>query len=454
MTTTVAAAQVDPMGGPALPQRRNLVTSLPGPRSQEWMARKMEAVSHSIGSTVPLFAQAAGGGVIVDVDGNSLIDFASGIAVTTVGNSDPRVVAAIQAQLQRFTHTCFTVSPYDSYVEVAEELNRMTPGDHQKRSVLASSGSEAVENAVKIARHYTGRQAIVVFDHAYHGRTNLTMGMSAKNQPFKQGFGPFAPEVYRVPMSYPLRDGGLSGPEAARRSILQIEKQVGAGNVAAVIIEPIMGEGGFIVPAEGFLPAIASWAKEAGALFVAEEIQTGFARTGDMFAIEHEGVIPDLVVTAKGIAAGMPLAGVTGNAEVMDSPQLRGLGGTYGGNPLACVAALAAFEAYEHDDLTMRARQIGGILTERFDRARQSDPRLGEVRGRGAMMAIELVDPETNEPDAALTARMMTKIHAAGVVLLSCGTYENVIRFLPPLSTTDELVAEGAEIVADALAGS
>jgi 4-aminobutyrate aminotransferase/(S)-3-amino-2-methylpropionate transaminase len=396
----------------------------------------------------------------VDVDGNSLIDFGSGIAVTGVGNSAPRVVEAVSAQVAAFTHTCFTVAPYDSYVDVAEALNRLTPGDFAKRSALFNSGAEAVENAVKIARHYTGKQAVVAFDHAYHGRTNLTMGLTAKNQPYKNGFGPFAPEIYRAPLSYPLRDGGLSGAEAAKRAITMIEKQIGAANLAALIIEPIQGEGGFIVPADGFLPALQQWANSNGVVFIADEVQTGFARTGTMFASEQFGIVPDLIVTAKGIAGGLPLSAVTGRAEIMDAPQVGGLGGTYGGNPLACVAALAAIETYEQEDLAARARQIGEILFEKLGALRDADPRVAEVRGRGAMVAIELVDPPKNgeagpgEPDAALTAKVAAAAHAAGVVLLTCGTYGNVIRFLPPLSIPDHLLIEGLDVVAEAVAGA
>jgi 4-aminobutyrate aminotransferase/(S)-3-amino-2-methylpropionate transaminase len=439
-------------GGPSLPQERRLVTAIPGPESRRRMERKTQAVAAGVGTTIPVFAAAAGGGVLVDVDGNSLIDFGSGIAVTGVGNASPRVVEAVQAQVAQFTHTCFTVAPYDSYVEVAEALNRLTPGNHAKRSALFNSGAEAVENAVKIARHYTGKQAVVAFDHAYHGRTNLTMGLTAKNQPYKSGFGPFASEIYRAPLSYPLRDGGLSGTEAARRAILHIEKQVGAENLAAIIIEPIQGEGGFIVPADGFLPALAEWAAANGVVFIADEVQTGFARTGAMFASEHFGIVPDLVVTAKGIAGGLPLSAVTGRAEMMDAPQVGGLGGTYGGNPLACVAALATIETYEQDGLVERAQEIGRILFEKLGALRDADPRVAEVRGYGAMVAIELVHPITGEPDAALTSRVASAAHAAGVVLLTCGTYGNVIRFLPPLSIPDHLLVEGLDIVADALA--
>ncbi|MGR0219750.1 4-aminobutyrate--2-oxoglutarate transaminase [Agromyces sp. ZXT2-6] len=439
------------VGGPALPQERRLVTSIPGPRSQELMDRKAHAVAKGVGTTIPVSVVAAGGGVVVDADGNSIIDLGSGIAVTGVGNANPRVVEAVTAQLNAFTHTCFTVAPYDSYVAVAEKLNELTPGDHEKRSALFNSGAEAVENAIKIARHHTKKMAVVAFDHAYHGRTNLTMGLTAKNIPYKDGFGPFAPEVYRAPLSYPYRDNGLSGAEAAARAITQIEKQIGANNLAAIIIEPIQGEGGFIVPAPGFLPALVTWANENDVVFIADEVQTGFGRTGAWFASEHDGIVPDLVVTAKGIAGGLPLSAVTGRADIMDSAHVGGLGGTYGGNPLACAAALAAIESYEQDGLIERARQIGAVLIGRLNALRTADARIGDVRGRGAMVAIELVDPTTGAPDAALTGRLAAYAHANGVLVLTCGTYGNVIRFLPPLTISDELLVEGLDVIAEGL---
>ncbi|TFD27441.1 4-aminobutyrate--2-oxoglutarate transaminase [Cryobacterium cryoconiti] len=452
--TLVDALPLTPVGGPSLPQERRLVTAIPGPKSQELSRRKNEAVSAGVGVTLPAYIVAAGGGVLVDVDGNSLIDLGSGIAVTGIGNSAPEVVAAVAAQLAQFTHTCFTVTPYDSYIEVAEMLNRLTPGDHAKRSALFNSGAEAVENAVKIARHYTGKQAVVAFDHAYHGRTTLTMGLTAKNQPYKNGFGPFAAEIYRAPMSYPYRDAGLDGPGAARRAISQIEKQIGADNLAALIIEPIQGEGGFIVPAPGFLPTLVDWCRANEVVFIADEVQTGFARTGDMFASDHEGIVPDLMVMAKGIAGGLPLSAVTGRAEIMDAPQVGGIGGTYGGNPLACAAALATMHSYETEDLALRAREIGAILTGRLNAIRAVDKRVGDVRGRGAMIAVELVDPVTGDPDAALTGRVVAAAHAQGVVLLTCGTYGNVIRFLPPLSIPDDLLVEGLQVLGAVLAAA
>ncbi|WBC04024.1 4-aminobutyrate--2-oxoglutarate transaminase [Micromonospora sp. WMMA1976] len=418
--------------------------------SDELHKRRVEAVARGVGSTIPAYVDRAGGGTITDVDGREWIDFAAGIAVTNVGNSAPRVVEAVRAQVERFTHTCFMVAPYESYVAVCEQLNALTPGGFEKRSALFNSGAEAVENAVKIARHATGRPAVVVFDHAYHGRTNLTMALTAKNMPYKHRFGPFAGEVYRVPMSYPLRDGGLDGATAAARSIEMIEKQVGAENVAALLIEPIQGEGGFVVPAEGFLPALREWATAAGVVFVADEIQTGFCRTGDWFACEHEGVEPDLVTLAKGIAGGLPLAAVTGRAELMDAVHVGGLGGTYGGNPIACAAALASIETMRELDLAAAARRIGAVMGERLRAIAAGDPRVAEVRGRGAMLAVEIVQPGTLTPDPAATAAISAACHAAGLLTLTCGTYGNVLRFLPPLVISDDELSRGLDILAAA----
>lgn len=396
---------------------------------------------------MPVFAARAAGGIVEDVDGNRLIDLGSGIAVTTVGNSAPKVVNAVTEQVEAFTHTCFMVTPYEGYVAVAEQLARLTPGTFDKRSALFNSGSEAVENAVKIARSYTGRDAVVVFDHAYHGRTNLTMAMTAKNMPYKHGFGPFAAEVYRAPMSYPFRDAGLEGPAAAERAIAMIETQIGASNLAAVVIEPVQGEGGFIVPAPGFLAGLAEWCRANGVVFIADEVQSGFGRTGTWFAVEHEDVVPDLIVSAKGIAGGLPLSAVTGRAEIMDAVHPGGLGGTYGGNPLACAAALAVIETIEADGLLERARRIEEILLGRLRALREQDPRVGDIRGRGAMIAAEFVDPATGDPDPILAKAVAAYAHSVGVIALTCGTFGNVIRFLPPLSISDELLAEGMDVI-------
>src|SRR3954465_8324555 len=398
MSTTV-------VGGTSLTQQRNLVTEIPGPRSREKLARKKQYVADGVGTTLPVFIEAAGGGVLLDTDGNTLIDLGSGIAVTTVGNAAPSVVSRVQEQVAAFTHTCFMITPYDGYVDVAVALAELTPGDFAKKSALFNSGAEAVENAVKIARVATGKDAVVVFDHAYHGRTNLTMAMTAKNMPYKNGFGPFAGEVYRVPMSYPFRETeGIKGADAAAGAIAQIEKKVGGETLACVVIEPILGEGGFVVPADGFLPALAAWCRDHGVVFVADEIQSGFCRTGEWFACDHEGVVPDLITTAKGIAGGLPLAAVTGRAEIMDAVHAGGLGGTYGGNPVACAAALGAIEEMRSRDLVARARAIESLIRQRLDALAAEHPVIGDIRGRGAMMAIELCAPGTTAPGDARMA--------------------------------------------------
>jgi 4-aminobutyrate aminotransferase/(S)-3-amino-2-methylpropionate transaminase len=437
---------------PPIDQTRHLVTEVPGPRSKELDARRRAAVAPGVSSVYPLYVERASGAILVDVDGNSLIDLGSGIAVVSVGHADPAVVGAVQDQIAKFAHTCFMVSPYEQYVAVCEELNARTPGDHPKRSALFNSGAEAVENAVKIARNVTGRQGVVVFDHAYHGRTNLTMSLTAKNMPYRSRFGPFAPEVYRVSMSYPYRDPeGMTGAEAAARAIEQIERQVGVENASCVVIEPIQGEGGFIVPAPGFLPALSQWCTANDVLFVADEIQSGFCRTGDWFACDDEGVVPDLVTTAKALAAGMPLAAVTGRAEVMDAVHVGGLGGTYGGNPVACAAALAAIGTMEDRGLAEAAARIGVVVHQRLAAMQADHPGIGDVRGRGAMMAIELVRPGTKEPDADAAKRIVAACHRAGVVTLSCGSYGNVIRLLPPLVIEPDLLEDGLGVLADAV---
>lgn len=443
---------------PTVPQSRHLATEIPGPGSVRLAQRRTAAVARGVASTLPVYAARAGGGIVEDVDGNRLIDLGSGIAVTTVGNAAPRVVDAVRSQVAEFTHTCFMVTPYEGYVAVAEALNRLTPGNFEKRSVLLNSGAEALENAVKIARSYTRKTAVAAFDHGYHGRTNLTMALTAKSMPYKSGFGPFAPDIYRAPASYPYRDSlidkdlGTDGERAAERAIGVLENQIGAHNLAALVIEPIQGEGGFIVPAPGFLPALLAWCRDNDVVFIADEVQTGFARTGAMFACEHEPIAPDLLCTAKGIGGGLPLAAVTGRAEIMDAPQVSGLGGTFGGNPVACAAALGALATVEAEDLVGRAQRIERAVLERLSRLQADDDRIGDVRGRGAMIAVELVRPETAEPDPALTKALATACHRAGVIVLTCGTFGNVLRLLPPLTISDELLAEGLDVLADELA--
>jgi 4-aminobutyrate aminotransferase/(S)-3-amino-2-methylpropionate transaminase len=436
-------------------QKRNLITAIPGPKSAELIKRRADAVSASLGTAFPVFIERAEGSIIVDVDGNSILDLAAGIAVLNVGHSTPKVVENIKTQIDAFSHTCFMIVPYTGYVEVCEALNRLTPGKFKKKSVLMNSGAEALENAVKIARSYTKRQAIVVFEHGYHGRTNLTMAMTAKNMPYKDGFGPFAPEIYRMPMAYPFRwngDQAKCAQEALEIITHKIEKEIGAKNVAAIVIEPIQGEGGFIVPPKGFLPGIANFAKENGIVFIADEVQTGFGRTGKWFACEDENVEPDIVTTAKGIAAGLPLSGVTGRAEIMDSIHLSGLGGTYGGNPIACAAALGAIETIEKDNLVERANKIGKIMTDALNEMAKKYPIIGEVRGRGAMQAIELVKPGSDEPNSEAQAAIIKYCVSKGVLILSAGTYANVIRLLPSLAIDEALLKDGLAVLDEAVA--
>ncbi|CAB4594813.1 unannotated protein [freshwater metagenome] len=438
-----------------LTQERRLVTAIPGPKSIEALKRRSEATSGGLGMAIPVIIERASDAILLDIDGNQIIDLGSGIGVVNVGNSASRVVDRVIEQVQAFTHTCFTVAPYMNYIEVCEKLNAITPGTHKKKSLLVNSGAEAVENAVKIARHYTKRPAIVVFEHSYHGRTNLTMALTAKNMPYKEGFGPFAPEVYRVPMPYSFHwvgDQATITEDSIAMVTHKIDKEIGAHNVAAILIEPIQGEGGFIVPPKGFLPALAKYSTDNGIVFIADEVQTGFARTGHMFAVEEENVVPDIVVTAKGIAGGLPLAGITGRAEIMDSVHASGLGGTFGGNPLACAAALGAFETMEAENLVSRAQHIGTILGDSLRALQKKYPIIGEVRGRGAMQAIELVEAGTKNPNTAAMNAVVKYCQSKGVLVLTAGTYSNVIRFLPPLVITDELLKDALNVLEEGFA--
>ena len=441
-------------------QARRLVTEIPGPRSSELLARREAAVPAAVFNTVPVFARAASGAIVEDVDGNRLIDLGAGLAVLNTGNAPPEVVSALQDQAELFTHTCFHVVMHEPYVEVAERLNAITPGDHAKKTMLANSGAEAVENAVKIARYHTGRSAVVVFEHAFHGRTLLAMSLTGKVMPYKQGFGPFAPEVYRLPYSYPYRCPAGASPDAcgeacAALAIDQMSKHIGAGNIAALVIEPVLGEGGFVVPGEGFIPGLATFARENGILFVSDEVQTGIGRTGRWFGIEHEGVVPDVVTTAKSLGGGLPISAVTARADIMDGVHVGGLGGTFGGNPLACRAALAVLDRIERDGLLQRAESIGRIT---FDRLREIEERhevVGDVRGRGAMVAIELVtDRATKEPASEVATRVIKECYREGVIVLKAGTYDNVVRLLPPLTIEEGLMLEGLDVLDKALAAA
>jgi 4-aminobutyrate aminotransferase / (S)-3-amino-2-methylpropionate transaminase / 5-aminovalerate transaminase len=438
-----------------LPQSRHLATEIPGPLSTAAMQRRKEAVAGGLGTAMPVIVNRAQGAIIEDIDGNRIIDLGAGIGVVNVGNSAPRVVKAVQEAVANFTHTNFTTVPYMGYIEVCEALNRLTPGSFKKKSLLQNSGAEAIENAIKIARHYTKRAAVVVFEHAYHGRTNLTMALTAKNMPYKDGFGPFANEIYRMPMPYSFRyEGDLEtiAADSLKAVISKIDKEIGAKNVAAILIEPVVGEGGFIVPPDGFMPGLQKFATENGIVFIADEVQSGFARTGKMFAVEHEGMEPDMIVSAKGIAGGLPLAAVTARAEIMDSSHVGGLGGTYGGNPVVCAAALAVFETIEEDGLVARASHVGKILVDALTALKVQYPIIGEVRGRGAMIAIELVHEGTKTPNPEAMAKVIKYCQSKGVLILTAGTYGNVIRFLPPLVISDELLKDALGVLAEGFA--
>lgn len=443
-----------PIGGPGLAQVRRVCTDVPGPRSRDLADRRSAALPAGLTSAAGVYVAAAGGGVVVDVDGNSFIDLGSGIAVTTVGNSAPAVVSRAAAQLAQYTHTCFLATPYEPYIEVAETLNRLAPGNHEKRTALFNTGSEAVENAVKYARAATGRSAVVVFDHAFHGRSLLTMTMTAKNQPYKHGFGPFAPEVYRAPMAYAYRwpSPQNCAAEAFDQFAQLVESQIGADAVACVVVEPIQGEGGFIVPAEGFLRSVADFCRERGILLVADEVQTGIARTGAWFASEHDGLVPDLLTTAKGLAGGLPLAAVTGRADVMDAAHPGGIGGTYSGNPVACAAALGVFDEINDHQLINRARDIGDRMVSELQSIAATTDVIGEIRGRGAMIAAELVLPGTREPHRDAVAALTRHCQRNGVLTLTAGTFGNVLRFLPPLTISDALLTEAFGVVREGFA--
>ncbi len=446
MTDTLATPSLT-----AVPQERRIVTEIPGPKSLALHARRVASVPVGVASMMPVYIERAHGAIVVDVDGNHLIDLGAGIGVTTIGHTDEAVVAAATAQLQSVTHTLFTITPYESYVRVAELLAEHTPGKHAKKTVLVNSGAEAVENGVKIARKHTGRYGIAVLEHAYHGRTNLTMAMNYKAAPYSTGFGPFAGDVYRAPNSYPLHDG-LSGEAAAARTIGYLEKTVGASDLACLVVEPIQGEGGFVVPADGYLPALQEWCTENGIVFIADEIQSGMARTGAYFASEHFGLVPDMVLSAKGIAGGLPLAGVTGRAEIMDSSQPGGLGGTFGGNPVSAAAAVAVFEQIERHNLLGEAKRIESILKPALVALQAQYPVIAEVRGIGAMIAIEFVDPDTHAPNADAVSAISAYAAKNGVILLTAGTYGNVIRFLPSLAISDALLFDALDVLRGALA--
>jgi len=410
-------------------------------------------VTSAFGAALPIFIDRANGGILQDVDGNRIIDFASGIAVTSVGATNAFVQANVSAQLDRFTHTCFMVTEYEGFTEVCRWLNAHTPGTFDKRSALFSTGAEAVENAIKIARAATGRPNVLVFDEAYHGRSLLTMAMTAKENPYKMGFGPFPEQIFRAPNAAPLR--WPSGPENACAEALAAVEAILAENgpetFAALVIEPIQGEGGFLVPADGFLTGLRRIADSHGIVFVIDEIQAGMGRTGTLFASEHEGVAADLIVTAKALGGGLPLSAVTGRTALMNAVHTGGLGGTYAGNPLACAAALGVFEAFEDGSLLANAKVIETIARTHLEPLLDSVTIVAEVRGRGAMLAIEFADPITLAPRADVARAVAAACHSAGVLVLVCGTFGNVIRLLPPLVIGTDLLEDGLRVLATAI---
>jgi 4-aminobutyrate aminotransferase/(S)-3-amino-2-methylpropionate transaminase len=444
-----------------IPQARKLDTALPGPRSREWFARRDAAVPRGVANLHPIVTARAAGAIVEDVDGNRLIDFATGISVLNVGHSAPEVVAAAQRQLELDTHTCFHVTANEPYIELGERLNALAPGDHEKKTMFANSGAEAVENAVKIARKHTGRSGIVVFDHAFHGRTLMAMSLTAKVMPYKQGMGPFAPEIYRLPLAYPYRCPTGGTEETCAEPCLayaldEMHKHIGEENIAAILIEPIQGEGGFIVPAPGFIGGLASFAAANGIVFIADEIQSGMGRAGRWFAIEDEGVVPDIILSAKSLGGGLPISAVTGRVELMDSVHVGGLGGTYGGNPVAAAAALAVLDKIETEGLLDRSRAVGETIGGRLRAFRERFAAVGDVRGRGAMRAMELVaDRATKEPlDAATMDALSRSALERGLIVLTAGTYGNVVRLLPPITIDDGLLDEGLDLLEGAFAAT
>ena len=433
-----------------------LRTSVPGPRSQEWMRRRANAVPRGVSEITPVFVDRAEGALVEDIDGNRFIDFAGGIGCLNAGHSAPDVVAALRRQLERFLHTCFMVTPYESYVKLAERLNAAAPGNFPKKTLLLNSGAEAVENAVKIARAYTRRPAVICFEDAFHGRTLLTMSLTSKTHPYKAGFEPFASDVYRIPYAYCYRCSyGLQYPSCAVHCAHHLEdtfaRVVASESVAAVIAEPVLGEGGFVTPPPEFLSTLHEICRRHGIVFIADEVQTGFGRTGKLFACEHFGIAPDLLVTAKSLGGGLPLAAVTGRAEIMDHTGPGSLGGTFGGNPLACVAALGVLDAMERDRLPERATQLGERFAARARHWQKRWTQVGEVRGLGAMRAIELVRSREAEPAAEETKQITRFCLERGLIVISAGSYSNVIRILMPLVITDEQFEEGLNVLESAL---
>lgn len=444
MTDTLSQA-------PASSTSARIITEIPGPRSKELHERRVKAVSAGVAATFPIYAASSHDAIIEDVDGNRFIDFTGGIGVMTIGHTNDAVVSAVSHQASQVTHTLFAVAGYEPYIEVCELLAKHTPGNFAKKSVLVNSGAEAVENAVKIARKHTGRSEVAVLHHGYHGRTNLTSAMNYNMHPYGTGFGPLAGSVHHAPNSSPFHDG-LSGKEAAERTITFLEKRVGASQIACLVVEPIQGEGGFIVPAEGYLPALLDWCHANGIVYVSDEVQSGMARTGAYFASEHFGIEPDLVTSAKGIGGGMPIAAVTGRAEIMDASHPGGLGGTFGGNPVSSAAVVAVFSEVDKRGLLAEAKRVEETLKPALLGLQKKHSVIGDVRGIGAMLAIEFVDQKTGKPAPDVAKAVQSHALNSGVLILTAGTFGNVLRFLPPVVITDEQLLEAVAVVDEALA--
>lgn len=433
-----------------------LQTEIPGPKARELLKRKEKNVPRGPFNTVLTFAAKGEGALLTDVDGNTFIDLAGAIGTLNAGHCPPKVVDALKDQLEQYIHPCFHVMMYEPYIRLAEKLNEITPGTHAKKTFFLSSGAEAVENAVKIARKYTGRKGIISFERGFHGRTLLAMSLTSKVKPYKYGFGPFAPDTYKLPYPYYFRSPGLTTEQVDQQLLQRMEEffltEVAPEEIAAVILEPVQGEGGFVVPSREFVLGVKQVCEKYGILFIADEIQTGFGRTGKMFGIEHFGVVPDLITMSKSIAAGIPISAVTGRAEIMDAPGVGEIGGTYGGSPLGCVAALQVIEMLERDGLLKRATVIGETIMRRFRQMQQRYSCVGDVRGLGAMCAMEIVNSRvTREPDKEMTQRILQEAHRRGVVLMGAGLFGNVIRTLAPLVISDEQLQEALDVVEEAL---
>jgi 4-aminobutyrate aminotransferase/(S)-3-amino-2-methylpropionate transaminase len=432
-------------------------TEIPGPQAKLLLERRLASIPRGPFNTVPTFAAKGLGALLTDVDGNTFIDFAGAIGSLNVGHSPPKVVEALKAQLDDYLHPCFHVMMYEPYVALAEKLNLITPGDHPKKTFFLNSGAEAVENAIKIARKYTGRRAVISFERGFHGRTYMAMSLTSKVKPYKNGFGPFAPDTYKMPYPYYYRaPTGMSQDEVDEQLLQKFEDfflaEVPGEDIAAIIMEPVQGEGGFVIPSVKFVQGVKGICEKYGILFIADEVQTGFGRTGKTFAMEHFGVVPDLMTMSKSIAAGLPISAVTGRAEIMDAPGIGEIGGTYGGSPLGCVAALQVIEMLEQDQLAVRAVTIGAAVSDRFLRLQQEVGCIGDVRTLGAMSAIEIVvDQVSKRPDKDLTTRILQEAHQRGVIVMGAGIYGNVIRILSPLVITDEQLEEGLDVLEQAM---